>query len=511
MEILKRAIESYREIGNECVSIKVENDCIVPDVKPDVAEIVLATSSITEINARPYTDRVVLSGQVAYRVIYGSEEGGYDSMCVPADFTTTIWVQGATSDSTCLVKGATAGTECRIINSRKVNIKTSVELCVEIIGSETLNVSTKTQGQEEMELATESVDVLEHGGNFHFTRDLAWTMEVPQGGDIIQKILFFDISPRALETSLDYDRIMVSDVMELWVLYSGGEDSQLQVLTKQVAFDAQGDKRGITPGSNIRISTSLRSPYVQILNDQDGEPTVVEIGVSLSFDGVVGEVEKIEYIRDGYSRRQPLVARRSDIDCISGLWLTKEKMVFTEELVMPDSQIGEVIGVWAHTDNLAVTSVDDEFSITGNGIFKVLYTEQGTKTLMGSCFTVPISVTGELPGGSQICNVSGIVSNLSWNLQSPLRIGVKYEVTFELSSCTRGNMCQVESFEPNPAGYPNNFSCGMLVYYPQKGETPWDVASKYMVSVNELRELNGIDGDSLPDRIFLPGRSNATM
>ena len=507
MEIFKRDIESYKEIGNECVSIKVENDCIVPDVKPDVAEIVLATSSITEINARPYTDRIVLSGQVAYRVIYGSEEGGYDSMCVPADFTTTIWVQGATSESTCLVKGATAGTECRIINSRKVNIRTSVDLCVEIAGSESLSISTRPQVEENMELAVGTMEILEYGGSVHFSRDLAWTLEVPQGGDFIQNILFFDISPRTLETSLDYDRVMLSGNMEIWVLYSGGENGQLQVLTKQVPFEAQGDKRGIIPTSNVKISASLQSPYAQILNDQDGEPTVVELGVSLSIDGVVGDVETVEYICDGYSKSQPVVAKASLLECVSKIDTTQEKMVFTEELVMPDSQVGEIVGMWAHTDNLAVATVDQGFSITGNVIFKVLYTEQGSKTLMGACFTIPVSLTGELPKGSHICSVSGTVSNLSWNLSSPLRIGVRYEMTFDLSACSMSTYSQVDGFEVSTLGYPSNFSCGMLVYYPQRGETPWDVASKYMISVRELIELNGIEGDELPSRIYLPGKT----
>ncbi len=510
MEILRRPIETYKEIGSDCVSIKVENDCIVPDVKPDVAEIILATGSIAEISAKPYTDRVVLSGQVSYRVVYGSENGGYDSMWVPADFTTTIWMQGATADSVCLVKGAVADTECRLINSRKVNMHSQVELCVEIIGSDVVTLSTSPQGQREMELISGTAELLQYSGDLHFSRDLVWTLEAPQGGDLIENILYYDISVREMDTALDYDRLMFKGAMELSVLYTGAEGNTLQVLTRQTDFEIQGDARGLLPESNLRLNTNVLSTYAQILNDQDGEPTIVELGATLAVDGVAGMVETVEYVKDGYSREQPVCSERSDLGFVSRIWQSREIVSLTEELVLSESKIGEVIGLWAHTDNLSAVAENGSVNISGNVVFKLLYGEQGTHKLMGACFTVPISVIGEFQSTTPVCHVNGIVRNLSWTLNGPLRLGVKYSIAFDLCTCHREDIRQVNGFAPNPAGFPGNFSCGMLVYYPQKGETAWDVAARYMVSVQELMELNGMEGEDLPERIFLPGKTART-
>lgn len=506
MEISTKVINSYREIGSECVQVKVDNDCIVPDVKPDVSEIVMAASSITEISARPYTDRVVLSGQVTYKVIYVDENGGYDSISVPADFTTTVWLQGATADSTCLVKGGTTNTECRILNSRKLNIKTGITLCVDIVGMEEVSVFCPTKDDQDMEIVTGQTEVLSHQGNLHFSKDMSANLEMTSGGELIAKVLYFDLSPRDMYLEVDYDRITVNGVMDISAVYMTQEGASLQTVSKQVPFEVVGDVAGLTPDSQVRINPYFVSPYAQILNDEDGEPSILELGVTLCVDGVVGLPEKVEYIRSGYSKSTPVKEERKIQGFVAGLWNNRETVSFSDELVMPERQIGEVLGVWAHTDNICASTTENSVNITGNVHVKVLYTEQGTGRLTGECFVLPISLAGEVPTGGTMCHVSAVVCNLTWTVNSPMKLGIKYSLTCDMSLCHRESISEVCQFVPSNEGFPSNFSCGMVVYYPEPGETAWDVAGKYMISVQELMELNGMEDDVLPTRIFLPGK-----
>ncbi|MBR2902691.1 MAG: LysM peptidoglycan-binding domain-containing protein [Clostridia bacterium] len=508
MEIIKETFNSYREIGRETLQAKVENDCIVPDVKPDVAEIVLATSSVTQMNARPYTDRVVISGQITYRVIYADENGGYDSMAVPGDFTTTVWVQGASPDSICLLNGTTVSTECGIINSRKINLKTMVELSVEIMGSEEIQLFTGVNSDNSMEIVTEQTQILESAGHLHFCKDLVSTLEAPQGGDMIGKILHFDMSPTDISRTVDYDRITIAGNMRMSVLYTGTDSNTIMLLEREVPFEVQEDSKGLLPETLLRTVITLESPYAQIVNDSDGEPTVIELGATLCVEGLAGTLRTVDYIKDGYSIELPLSAEKQPISFMSGIWHSTETVSFTEELMLPEAQVGEIVGVWAHLDNLEGTNHENTAAVKGNLSVNVLYTEQGNKGLMGASFSVPVNTAWDMSRceGCRVCDVIGSIKNISCAVNSPVRLGLRFSVGMEIYTCSREGIQQVCDFLTDSRGFPANFSCGMVVYYPEKGETLWDVAARYMVTVEELKALNGIDGNTIPTRIFLPGK-----
>jgi hypothetical protein len=74
LELIREAIKINSMIGEDSTQTVFENDIIVPDVKPDIARILLIDSNVYVNSAEPVNEKIAVSGVVLYKILYISED-----------------------------------------------------------------------------------------------------------------------------------------------------------------------------------------------------------------------------------------------------------------------------------------------------------------------------------------------------------------------------------------------------------------------------------------------------
>lgn len=130
LEIVKEAIKLNQPIGEESTQTVVENDIIVPDVKPDIARILLLDGDAYINNVEAASDRLLVSGTLRYKILYISDdpEQSLKSINTAAGFQYTMEIPDTRQGMECRVKCDIEHLEHEIINSRKVNVKAVLSL-----------------------------------------------------------------------------------------------------------------------------------------------------------------------------------------------------------------------------------------------------------------------------------------------------------------------------------------------------------------------------------------------
>ena len=142
------AIETSKDnlVLNQIVSQKkdtfmVESDCIVPDSKPDILN-VISNSGIVCIYKKEILDgKIKMDGCVNTYIMYladTEEETKVRSLNTNLDFNQTIDMDNVTSNMTLDMNVTLKSIDCRVLNGRKVHMKAILEVESRVFSNETV-------------------------------------------------------------------------------------------------------------------------------------------------------------------------------------------------------------------------------------------------------------------------------------------------------------------------------------------------------------------------------------
>ena len=132
--ILNQIIEQKRD------TFMVEEDCIVPDVKPDILNII-SNSGIVCIYKKEIMDgKIRLDGCVNTYIMYlaDTEENQVRSLNANIDFTQVIDMEKVRSDMSLDANVNLRGLEAHVLNGRKIHMKAILEVDAKVSSNETV-------------------------------------------------------------------------------------------------------------------------------------------------------------------------------------------------------------------------------------------------------------------------------------------------------------------------------------------------------------------------------------
>ena len=117
--------------------ITMDDDFIVPDVKPDIEKIILDDGNVEIEEVKKLTEKAELRGKLSYRILYHPSEGG--SLCamegtIPFDEYVNIPELG--EKDYLQVEAEIEDLSIELIHSRKINVKAILTFWLNLEGIE---------------------------------------------------------------------------------------------------------------------------------------------------------------------------------------------------------------------------------------------------------------------------------------------------------------------------------------------------------------------------------------
>lgn len=513
VDFKKESIHVSEMRAPQTLTLLVEGDVIVPDVKPDMKEVLL-TEAGAVITGREHSDgKLLVTGTSNVKILY-MPEGAQQPKCIETrfDFKDSFELYEEENLSAA-VSAHTEHVEFSLINSRKLHVKVVVSLTAKsYIGRDISYLTDAAEGAPLMvrkrlmsayrTLADTSREVL-----------ISESLELPGAKPDIEEMVKLEVHARKDECKVMSGKILLKGAVAVHALYLGtDEEAGIERMEYELPFSEMVDVEGLEDDCLCHVRYRVKDVYYSVKEDVNGDPRLIALDVVLATEILAGKTEEFEVVDDCYSTEgvADISRERIRLDELLGEGTSYENI---KEIIPVSEAMLPVNVVYTLTCKPLIKELQiggEQLTVKGRLVTFVLYGSGGGEQSMYSLvhesdFEHVIPVDGLTDTALCECNVSD--SAVSFSINAAGEIELRTMLEFYMRAVRRAEPelmtgCELREAEAEkPAG-------SLVIYFAQAEDTLWDVAKRYRIDREKIKLLNQISEERLSagQKILIPAR-----
>lgn len=493
-------METQREFNKDRAYIGVltesSGEYLLPDYNGDVKRLLTTKARAIPSGKFLSGDNAEFAGIVAYDVVYLDSENNLTKACFTTDYDLVLKCSGEDyEDAGITTRVATYG--IRLIGPRKISAKATLSSDVHISEHSSLDISGDAFLEEEPEIGTEMASI--RCSKFLRSEEKEYAEELAriEGGiaDDVD-VLLCNAQADVDEITRSEGRVGIKGNLVIKALVKNGDGVPYKVGI-ELPVDESVEADGVDADCGISASVIISSVRPEVNPTEEG--VVITVSVICECEFHLQSNCTVPIITDSYIKTRGCENGFSDFS-----YTTFLSEVHSEEKMSADlsrqslemENVRDVITVEATPTVESVEGCDGGVLIKGNLRYSGIaceINEDGTVGYTGFKFTVPFGKTVNnclqyKPGMRY--EVNACVRSVSCELDA----GAVYpsaNLAFCVTTLSEGKIRRLatshltdEVFEPDPAT--------VTVYYPESGESLFDIAKKYHTSVMTIAKDNSL-------------------
>ena len=466
IELIKKEIHMNRQRGTAVSQLTLDDDFIVPDALDDAVQILLSDGEVQIENSRIQGEKVLIRGKLVFRVLYRRESGGLQAMGGEIPFEETVNVPELSERDYTQIVWNIEDLNITMIHSRKLSAKAVLTLTVRaesrVDAQAAADVETDDAGLQVLKRSVPAATLAVRRKDIYRVREeVSVSANKPNIETILwQEMRLRDVSVRPLDGKLHLD-----GELSVFLIYSGeGEHTPVQWLEESIPFSGEVELSEAVEEMIPAVGVRILHAEADKKPDSDGEMREVEV----CFDRLLTRNSCKMRVGGSVSFQKP--ERILQICHSSGIVRLDESR---------PSENGLAIEGVLEVSLLYLT--DDDAAPVG-AISEVL----------------PFSGTVEAEGIREDCVWQ---LNLGLEQLGAVMLGggeaeVKAQLTVELLVFQPMQEEVVTSVQTQPFDLKRwEQQPGIVGYIVQPGDSLWKIAKKFHTTVDQVREMNEIDGE----------------
>ncbi len=488
-------------------TIMVDGDVIVPDIKPDIREILLA-EAFASVNSKEVSGgKLNVSGQVRINILYAPDTEDENlpkvkNMTAKFDFRDSIDCLSGDVDVT--ATAMTEHVEFSIINSRKINMKVAVKISANAYSKKELTFSTGVAEESGLEARYKNTSIYNIIADEQKEFVVSEVIEIPASKCEIDEILKMDIHTVKGECKLMNNKIMLKGTLGISTLYSSLVDGYaIEHAEHEAQFAEIVDIEGLSDECMCNVKYDVKDVFFAVREDLNGEMRAIALEVVLEASIMASCVREISVLDDCYSPFSSVRIDREKVELCELInegnsWLlVKDIMKVADDL----PQIDAVYHILAKPVIVENTIKDGKLMINGNLAVFLLYVSKESNVPLNSIvcefpFVQTLDV-GECEGRVMLGS-SVAVDSVSFTLNAASEVEIRCNLEFytkvlrpyEVEVISGGELTEYDEAEDDGS------TPRLIIYFVQQGDTMWDIAKRYRTTYGRIMSANKIEDAS---------------
>ena len=506
MDLIKKNIHMNGLKCKSNIQLTLDDDFNVPDVKPDIEKIMKEQGTIILSEVTPLNGKLRVKGALQFRILYMTTESERPVHSITGEipFEELVNMDGLTGNDEVSVQSELEDLNTSLINSRKISVKSilSIRCCVnEIFDEET---AVDVDDNHTLQLNHKKMQVTQLVVNKKDTLRLNEDARIPLGKSNVFEILYDDVKLQGVETRVLEDKINIKGDLVIFILYAGDDDSSaLQYFETELPFhnvlDCSGCREDMIPDIHVKI----QKKDLQMKPDEDGEERLINCEVVLELDLKIYEEEEIQVLSDLYSTLQEVIPERKEAVYRHLIMKNNSKVRVTDRINISAGE-PKILQICNSTGALRLDEqrkVENGLEVEGVIEVQILYiTEDDKKPLGAAKGVVPFSQLVEIRSmdDSHLIELTPQLEQMSVMMLDGEEVEVKAGISLDLvvfEQIKEENIVNLDVKEFDLQELQEKPS--MVGYVVKKGDTLWDIAKQFYTTMDEIKELNELEGDRL--------------
>lgn len=504
IDLIKERVKMEQNIETVNTQILMEGDVIVPDINPDIKEVLEHNANIVIDKVSVAENRINYIGKLEVQILYlskgdMSEIYSMNSIIPIDDF---LNVDDVNEDMWAEIVPTIQNVDYNILNDRKISIRSIINICA------------YGQKQEEVEFVTGTNDLLPKQikkSKMNINKLIDKTSDrfivkdqimISKSSPNIKNILRKDAKIINKDVKCANGKVFVSAEVLVTVLYKGdAKESIIEIAEKEVSFNGYIEIPAVKDDMYCAVDLNVSDFFEEIKTDDDGEDRVIDVEVTIFANCKVYLEEEISLLEDGYIIGKELVLEKREIKYPVLVSRNKNQSTIKDVIQVSGEDVLQVFKVTANSVIEDIIVNDDRLILEGIINVSVLYIAQSDDTPLCAYKTVlPFRQVVEVRGAKNHMSkkVTSCVDHIGFNMLSDKEIELRVLVSFNveiIETHKKNIVVQAQMIDKSKEAIEKMPS--MIIYIVQKGDTLWDIAKKYNTDIDDIVEVNGIENEDL--------------
>lgn len=520
MELVKDRIRTKHLIERTISQTTLEDDFNVPDIKPDIEQMIEETGELKITDARAAGGKVTIRGKLEFCVLYigSSVNRPLHKMNGSIPFEETLNMDAVTENDDLKVSWDMEDLRTRMINSRKISVRSIVSLNVTAFKMADEEMAVDIQGDQQIYTLTKEMDVSQiHSQKKDIVR-IKREFGVPAAKPNILEIIWDRVMIGSLDMKVLDNRVNMRGEFDVFIMYASQEEKNpLQYFNYPLDFNESIDCSGAAEEMIGHIEAKMIQHEMTVKENEDGELRKIEIEIVLELNMSVYEEKHVKLLTDVYANDKKLEPVMKKITFDNILMKNQSVIKLAQKIKIKNDQ-AKILQICQTDANIKMDSMEmakTGILVQGVVYVQILYIAADDKRPIDAIKgMIPFSHVIEVAGIHDRCTfeIIPVLEQVSSTMADSEEIDVKAElylnsIIFEqldISVLTDVKVSGVDyaALEAMP---------GIVGYVVHEGDTLWALAKRFYTTKEKIMAVNQLESEELKPRqklvIVKEGRS----
>ena len=412
----------------------IEQDLLVPDIKPDVVKIIRVEGNVYITSSEVMNGSIRVSGQIAYYIIYVSAEGEIRGINTTYPFVKVI----EDKDITNVMRARIVPTIRNIIyslpNERKISIKTEVIFRYKLTEIGEVEILNRIEECNSLECKMSKDSFFNIIETKRETFDTSEDIMIPEGLPGINEILRVSTEIVNTEYKVSYNKILIKGEIKTNILYTSmNENRDVYTFETNIPFTGMVEFSNISDASKFDIQYLLKNFDLSVDTSNDNN-RMLDVNAEIMADVIMYEEKDVEYIEDFYSMEDNLEYDKNEVSIIKNKENIQKTVTLKDNIgVVPDG--ARLLDYTVDISNLTTKISGGNIYINGSTKINVMYDLPEGRKVESKTFDMLLDTTIPLSKDidEKYVNVNielmrGIVRLNGNNLEADIELLVKVDI-----------------------------------------------------------------------------------
>lgn len=489
IEIAKDNLCVNQLIANKKEIIMVEGDMIVPDSKPDILNTICTSGVVCVYKKEVQEEKVRIDGNVNTYVMYlpdGTEEG-VRGLNTSLDFSESIAVPNCHPGQQLMLTTKVKSIECKVINGRKIGIKATLELGIQIFEQEEVEIVGDVPADQGIQVCKEDMKVNSLVGTGE-TKIYAKDTVPIEAIDQLAEILKANVTLLNQDIKVSYNKVLTKSELAIKMMYLT-EDNRIKTVDYTIPAVGFVDIPNVTEENVCEVNYEIKNAIIKP-NAQEEHSIYVEIELEVTC--YVYEEKQINLIQDLYSPTQKLSMTKKQVVTMSGKQTRTETKLVQEKVNLSDMEGKNLLDVDVTPIMLKEDKIHSKILYEGELQIQFLMID-GRNQITKQEAKIPFDyVIEDLQNGETLNTNQQIeVSSQDFIVQNAGDVDCRVGMAVRTDMSRMANMNLIDQIEDEGEREEQDYS--VMIYLVKEGDTLWKIAKRFGSTVDDIARTNGIE------------------
>ena len=488
-------------IGSNSTEVLLENEFTIAEGKPAIEKIVTVEGKAKISNVAVTTDSVIVDGKLIYNIIYRSNNEDYNIYSINDEipFREEIEAEGATEDMEAFSNAFIDYLDAEQLSEVSYLVKSVLVLDTDVSMKRPVTYVSSLESDSSIQAKTKNITYTDTVAELSEEININDAVELSKGSGEIAGIIKSESDVYISNIDVLNDKMLIEGICKVGFMFI--EDNDIHTtgyVSEEFPFTHYMELKNTDENMLKDISVTVNDMTYSTTENFDNEKKLIEFALPFTVNALFYDTMERNIMTDCYSTDYELELQSEKVNLSSLKNLTNKVVKYENNFDVLSGTIKDIYSVDVSPKISEKRIADDKYVIDGFLDVNMLYLNGDINKIDKAFASLPFTVDFPISEDEALCAIHSDVKtnkcgayrkgSSSVNLNCDINITMKFKNNDEITVIS-------DIAERNPIDRSKMPSLIFRVVQP--GETLWDIAKNYNLSINNLKELNEFPEDNV--------------